>query len=117
VCVCVCVCVCVRVCVCVCDRLVFVYVLVPERPLFILTYCVSCAPQSGRFKAKKNTNHISLHIHTAPDPNQVCSGSPNTLSAISTSWSRGWGPVDVHYTWSDLRRPFTCPWTLNLLYP
>ena len=24
--------------------------------------------------------------------------------------------VGVHYTWSDLRRPFICPRTMNLLY-
>jgi hypothetical protein len=41
----------------------------------------------------------------------------NTLPAKTTPLSRGWGCVDVHYTWSDLRRPFTCLWTLNLLFP
>ncbi len=39
---------------------------------------------------RSDTDHISLPIHTASFPNQVCSGSPNTLPAISTPWSRGW---------------------------
>ena len=53
--------------------------------------------------------------------NHVCNDSPNTLPAISTPRlslrSRG-GPVDVHYTGSNPRRPFICLRTMHLLiYP
>ncbi len=77
--------------------------------------CVFRAPRSLD-GSKRKVIQITSHFPStkAPDPKKLCSGSPNTLPAISAPWSHGWGRVDVRYTWSDLRRPFICRWTLNL---
>ena len=49
--------------------------------------CVSklfvCAPQWRRFKARGDTDHISLPIHTETDPNHVCVAARPTFSQPS----------------------------------